>query len=498
MEKQVFNPFTPLDDYIPDGEPHVFGDRVYVYGSHDKENGEFFCMLDYVTYSAPIDNLKDWRYEGVIYKASQDPLYPKYKYMYAPDVVQGNDGRFYLFYSIADNKNGCSNILSVAVCDTPHGEFQFHGFVRNPDGTPMQKFGIFDPGVINDDGVIRLYYGVWHNWYEDPKFTVEDCIFHQMRILGKTREQVLQEQNEEGGCFGPVTVELEDDMLTIKHTPVHILPNLVKGTEWEDHPFFEASSIRKVGSKYYFIYSSYKGHELIYATSDYPDRDFKFGGAIISNGDVGLNGRLPENRVTRTGNNHGSIEFINGEWYVFYHRQTTKWEYSRQACAEKIKILPDGTIPQVEVTSCGLNNGPLIAEGVYPAIISCNLTNYNMPHGKCPERRLPHIICKKGERIIAEIDNNTHIGFKYFRFNGPTKVGVNYRAGELPPSGEILIKLEEYGEPVARISLSAPEAWEKAFTILDIQAGTVSPIFFVYKGEGEIELKEIEFSNLDD
>ena len=121
-----------------------------------------------------------------------------------------------------------------------------------------------------------------------------------------------------------------------------------------------------------------------------------------------------------------------------------------------------------------------------------------MPHGKCPERRLPHIICKNGERIIAEIDNNTHIGFKYFRFNGPTKVGVNYRAGELPSSGEILIKLEEYGEPVARIPLSAPKAWEKAFTTLDVQAGTVSPIFFVYKGEGEIELKEIEFSNLND
>ena len=39
---QVFNPYLPLDDYIPDGEPHVFGDRVYIYGSHDKENGEFF------------------------------------------------------------------------------------------------------------------------------------------------------------------------------------------------------------------------------------------------------------------------------------------------------------------------------------------------------------------------------------------------------------------------------------------------------------------------
>ena len=80
--KQIFNPYLPLNEYIPDGEPHVFGDRVYIYGSHDKENGNDFCMLDYVTYSAPVTDLKSWRYEGVIYKASKDPLYPKYKYMY--------------------------------------------------------------------------------------------------------------------------------------------------------------------------------------------------------------------------------------------------------------------------------------------------------------------------------------------------------------------------------------------------------------------------------
>ncbi len=48
-KKQVYNPYLPLNEYIPDGEPHVFGDRVYIYGSHDKEDGETFCMLDYVT-----------------------------------------------------------------------------------------------------------------------------------------------------------------------------------------------------------------------------------------------------------------------------------------------------------------------------------------------------------------------------------------------------------------------------------------------------------------
>ena len=29
------NPYLPSWEYIPDGEPRVFGDRIYIYGSHD-------------------------------------------------------------------------------------------------------------------------------------------------------------------------------------------------------------------------------------------------------------------------------------------------------------------------------------------------------------------------------------------------------------------------------------------------------------------------------
>ena len=71
--KQVYNPYLPLNEYIPDGEPHVFGDRVYIYGSHDREGGETFCELDYVVYSADVEDLTDWKCEGTIYRASQDP-----------------------------------------------------------------------------------------------------------------------------------------------------------------------------------------------------------------------------------------------------------------------------------------------------------------------------------------------------------------------------------------------------------------------------------------
>ncbi|MFR3409075.1 MAG: hypothetical protein ACLTXW_06150 [Christensenellales bacterium] len=71
--KQVFNPYLPAGEYIPDGEPHVFGNRVYVYGSHDRFNAAIFCVNDYVCYSAPVDDLSAWRYEGVIYKKKTRP-----------------------------------------------------------------------------------------------------------------------------------------------------------------------------------------------------------------------------------------------------------------------------------------------------------------------------------------------------------------------------------------------------------------------------------------
>lgn len=38
-KRQAVNPYLPLYEYIPDGEPHAFGDRLYLYGSHDRFDG---------------------------------------------------------------------------------------------------------------------------------------------------------------------------------------------------------------------------------------------------------------------------------------------------------------------------------------------------------------------------------------------------------------------------------------------------------------------------
>ncbi len=488
MKKQVYNPFLPLYECIPDGEPHVFGDRVYLYGSHDKEGGETFCMLDYTVYSAPVDDLTDWRCEGVIYRAEQDPDYPNRKYMYAPDVVRGNDGRYYLYYCMSGDfgVGGYFGPISVAVCDTPAGKYEYLGYVQYPDKMPMKKYVCFDPGVINDNGTIRIYYGTQYDFEEREEFPNEELIQSEMSMFNKSREEIL---GTEDCVMGACMVTVGDDMLTVISEPKHIIPYKVKGTDFEEHPFFEAASMRKVGEKYYFVYSSQQNHELCYATSDYPDCDFKFGGTIVSNGDVGFNGRKSEDRLNMTGTTHGSIENINGKWYVFYHRLTHKSDYSRQACAEPIVIAEDGSIAQVEITSCGLNGGPLRAEGKYPAVIACNITNGHMPHGSNSiySVSFPNANHRGDDRFVAEIKDGTMLGYKYFEFKGNEGFGVALRGSG---SGKIIVKDED--SVVGEITVSPADEWKEFNCDLSVSAGK-HPLYLHYTGDGEIEILNLEF-----
>ena len=157
--KQIYNPFLPSYEYIPDGEPHVFGDRVYLFGSHDRFGGDSFCMNDYVCWSAPTDDLKSWRFEGVIYRRTQDPLNADGSHaLFAPDVCRGPDGRYYLYYAL-----DFVSVISVAVCDTPAGRYQFYGHVHFPDGHVLSSRAgepyAFDPAVLCEGDEVRLYMG---------------------------------------------------------------------------------------------------------------------------------------------------------------------------------------------------------------------------------------------------------------------------------------------------------------------------------------------------
>ncbi|WP_217634435.1 family 43 glycosylhydrolase [Herbiconiux ginsengi] len=151
MTHLAVNPFLPDWEYIPDGEPRIFNDRVYLFGSHDRFGGRKYCMNDYVVWSAPLTDLGNWTSHGVAYRKDQDPGNPKGKIaLWAPDVVQGGDGRFYLYYGMQFVPR-----ISVAVADAPQGPYQFLGHVSDQSGSPLgsiagQPFP-FDPGVLVDD-----------------------------------------------------------------------------------------------------------------------------------------------------------------------------------------------------------------------------------------------------------------------------------------------------------------------------------------------------------
>jgi hypothetical protein len=479
MKNQAYNPYLPSFEYIPDGEPYVFEGRVYLYGSHDQFNGQKFCANDYVCWSASVDDLGSWKYEGVVYQKQQDPLNLDGKRcLYAPDLQRGLDGRYYLYYAL-----DLAGIMSVAVCDTPAGKFSFYGHVQYPDGSPVGQRGgdifQFDPGVlVDDDGRVFLYSG----------FAPQETL--PLNLL-------MQGRKYEGGYF----MELAADMLTVIDGPKLLFPKVghAAGTGFEGHEFFEASSIRKVGKRYYFIYSSIHGHELCYATSDRPDGEFHYGGTIISNGDIFMNGRCAKDQLNYTGNNHGSIVEIGGQWYVFYHRQTNKHQFSRQACAEPITINPNGSIRQVEMTSCGLNGGPLKGKGEYEARIACNLVSARGAVRYSDIRRQPlrgHLCFTQtggdreehGDQYIAEMSAGAVAGFKYFELQGLTRISVRVRG---TGKGSLLVQTALGQPPITVI----PVGPSKRFTQFSAPAQAPdghAALYFQYQGTGQIDFLSFE------
>ncbi|HEY8419063.1 MAG TPA: family 43 glycosylhydrolase [Clostridia bacterium] len=343
------NPFLPLWEYIPDGEPRVFGDRVYVYGSHDKAGSDRFCDYVLKVWSAPLDNLNDWVCHGDAFHTRIDRDHPSDvdwtdNELYAPDVVE-KDGKYYLYAYILNSK-GC-----VACSDRPEGPFKLISQYKYnlPEGKGDK--GIFvDPGVLVDGGKVYIYCGFLHSF--------------MAQINPDNMYEIID------GSF------IDD-----------IIP------EQAPFEFFEACSPRKVGDTYYLIYSPKIGSRLAYATSKSPTGPFQYRGVIIDNG-IDYPG----------GNNHGSICQINGQWYIFYHRMTNGTIMSRRACVEKIQILPNGTIPQVCMTSLGFEDS-LSPYKITPAEIACVLK------GGC-------MITEKNvfTRVITNIKNGCIIGYKYFDF----------------------------------------------------------------------------------
>ncbi len=351
------NPILPLWEYIPDGEPRQFGDRVYLYGSHDRPGSAEFCDFKLKVWSASVHDLDHWVCHGHCFHTRPDTDHAAAvthtdRELYAPDVIE-KDGKYYLYTYILGSK-GC-----VSVSDKPEGPFTFLSLY---DCAPEDAGddGIFnDAGVlVDDDGRVYCCYGFEHSYMNE----LDGETMYRV-IPGSLRRQVIRDSED--------------------------VP--------EEQRFFEASSPRKIGSTYYLIYSPRRGSRLAYATSASPTGPFTYRGYIIDNGED-----YPG------GNDHGSLCKIGENWYIFYHRMTNNTIMSRRACAERITILPDGTIPPVEMTSLGFSES-LSPYEMTKAEIACVLT------GGC-------YVTEKSvfSRIVTDIRDGCVIGYKYFDFGADT------------------------------------------------------------------------------
>ncbi len=492
--EQIYNPYLPLWEHIPDGEPHVFGDRVYIYGSHDRAGGKAYCEDHYCVWSAPTDDLRDWRCDGISYRRDQDPSNAQVdKQLWAPDVTRGPDGRYYLYYCFSFYPE-----IGVAVSDDPAGPFDYLGHVHYPPhilgGKTVQEGMVFDPAVLtDDDGRVFLYYGFAPACEKEFKIlNITDEEYARLPQAVRERIDALRAVQ-----FGEnsMVMELEPDMLTAKELPRVLIPggHHTAGTGFEGHGFFEASSVRKLDGRYYFVYSSHKSHELCYAVSDRPDSGFTYGGTLVSNGDIGLDGR--DTPVYPLGNNHGGLERIGDALYVFYHRQTNGTEFSRQGCAERVELQPDGRIAQVAITSCGLNGAPLKAAGSYPAAIACHLTDptvtslidYNDPK----MQRQIRVTERRNVSFITGIRDGAVIGYKYFAFSGEALMALELR-GRFEGTVSVFHSAEG-GEPIGALELSlSSEDWQMALLPIQPERGT-HPLYLRYEGSGEWDLRSFCF-----
>lgn len=499
------NPYLPLWEHIPDGEPYVFEDpdnpgqyRVYVYGSHDSLIKEY-CGREQVVWSAPVDDLGAWRYDGVIFESKLDRDGNALNeggvgdVLYAPDIAvrEENGVKVYYFYP---NVQSWERSTMIARSLRPDGPFT----VCNWDPKdPRRTVGVlgFDPAVfIDDDGRVYGYWGFNQSW---------------------------------GAEFDPQT------MASVK-PGCEPVKDMVTGMDDEgDFHFFEASSMRKIKDKYVFIYSrkspegefgmERSNNNLAYAYSDNPLGPWTYGGVLVDarGRDVDVNGN-PVSTAIPFGNTHGSILEINGQWWVFYHRQTGLDQFSRQAMVAPISVeVEEGPGGKVVISEAEVTSEGFCTEGLDPLARSsagwaCWFSN---PEGWTEE--FPNFFftgsyvkaSRPGDQgPLCPVINNTagsEVGFKYFNFNatkGARRIALKASFKPEGVDGTVTVLVggpgkKQGGIRIGRFKIGAADSQEmQEYAIRVRKLGRISgkqPLFFVFdsktKGQSICEFYDFQF-----
>ncbi|MBQ7419540.1 MAG: hypothetical protein IJV17_02225 [Prevotella sp.] len=423
MTVSAQNPYLPLWEHVPDGEPRVFEDpdhpgkmRAYIIGSHDTHYKEY-CGNDIRMWSAPVEDLSQWRDEGPIFSWYVNG---RWDTMFAPDLVEVKDRQTgKKTYWLYPHSRGWQRVPMVCKSDRPNGPFVPVNLTA--DGTKCLEGSLidFDPSVFIEPVTNK----------KDPDF---DKGYRAYVYYGFQHSSAF---------------ELDQQTMYLKREGREVLDGFIP----DDMYFFEASSIRQIGNKYVMIYSGFSGPEyglgrsnstLRYAFGDTPLGPWTSGGVLVDSRGVVPNEDGSHLTTTNAGHNtHGSLQEINGQWYVFYHRPPRGFGYARQAMVAPVKITwdkkavakggqvritgydpylqdnewiakaTDGSVyAGAEVTSEGFQIYGLPPYHYYSAGIACYMTNNQWMQDN-------HDVWNN-HMDLTGIPDKGIVGFKYFGFGG--------------------------------------------------------------------------------
>lgn len=459
LQRQAGNPYLPLWEHLPDGEPRVFDDpdnpgkrRIYIIGSHDVRANSY-CGPDIRAWSAPVEDLSNWRDEGPIFTYKVEN---QWDVMYAPDLVEvkRNDGKkeYYLY----PHSRGRNREAMVARGDRPDGPFTPINLTE--DGTrtvPGSTMG-FDPAVFIDYITDR----------NDPDYSIG---FRAYGYWGFQRSMAGQLDQKTMYSLRPGTQAIDrfipaSSRYGVLRDPQGTqYPHVYPGQDLGMFNFFEAASIRKIGNKYLWVYSGYSGPDyglsstnsaLRYAYGDSPLGPWKSGGVLVDSRAVVLNQDGTRLQTAYAGHNtHGSIELINDQYYAFYHRAPrgfgnarqpmvapVKIEWDQKPVSEGGKITITGYDPYAkdnvwtakdsqgnhytgaEVTSEGFHIYGLNPYHYYSAGYACYLSN--------PQSVQDSWDIWDNNMPLANVQNGHIIGYKYFGFGGLNRDSKGLKAFE--------------------------------------------------------------------
>ena len=448
---QCQNPYLPLWEHLPDGEPRVFEDpdnpgklRAYIIGSHDTHYSEY-CGNDIRMWSAPVEDLTQWRDEGSIFSWFVNG---KWDTMYAPDLVEVKDkatGK--KTYWLYPHSRGWGRVAMVCKGDRPDGPFTPVNLTSDGSRCVEGSLIDFDPSVFIEN-------------ITDKKDKDYDKGFRAYVFYGFQHSTACELDQNTMFSKRPGT-ELIDPFIPASSHDGRLLDKegseykaLYQGQNPLDFNFFEASSIRQVGNKYVMVFSGYSGKEyglgntnsaLRYAYGDSPLGPWRSGGVLVDSRGVVPNEDGSHLTTTNFGHNtHGSLQEINGQWYVFYHRPPRGFGNARQAMVAPVKIewdkKPVAKGGQVRITGYdpyNINNvwtakasdgneytgAEMTSEGFqiyglppyqyYSAGIAC----YVAGPGSNDWMQDNHDVWNNS-MDLAGIKNGGVVGFKYFGFGG--------------------------------------------------------------------------------